>query len=59
MLVVYWMVFTGKITLATNTMPDMPFGIITLVLLAYGINKTTEVLVANGNSKTALSNKES
>jgi len=54
MLVVYWMVFSGKISLATNTFPDMPFGIISLVLLAYGINKTTEAVIANGNSKINL-----
>jgi hypothetical protein len=58
MLVIFWMVFAGKIALATNVISDMPFGIITLVLLAYGINKTAEVMVANGNSKTSLSNKE-
>ena len=57
MLVCFWMVFAGKIALSTNAIQDMPFGIITLVLLAYGINKTAEVMVANGNSKTSLSNK--
>lgn len=56
-LVIFWAVFAGKIALATNVIGDMPFGIITLVLLAYGINKTAEVMVSSGANKTSLSNK--
>jgi len=43
-LVVYWMVFAGRISLVTNTLPDLQFGILSLILLAYGINKTAEVM---------------
>lgn len=58
MLVIYWMIFAGRVTLATNVMQDLPFGIITIVLLAYGIGKTGEVIVSNNASKTTISNAE-
>lgn len=58
MLAVWWMIFASKIIIATKTMQDMPFGIITIILLAYGIGKTGEVILSNNQSKTTISNAE-
>jgi len=55
-LVVYYMVLGSAISIATREFVDMPFGLLSLVLLAYGINKLTEFanFRKNGNGTTPL-----
>lgn len=55
--VVFYMIFAGRISWVTKTLPDIPPSLMLLAVMGYGIGKAGEILI-NGQNKVTLSNKD-